>query len=46
MVSEEYNNNENMEYAKYENIVLCNEQKGEESKIMINNGKNENCFIF
>ena len=46
LVSEEYNNNENMEYAKYENIVFCNEQKGEESKIMINNGKNENCFIF
>ena len=45
LISDEYNNNENMEYAKYENIVFCNEQNGEESKIMINNGKNGNCFI-
>ena len=46
LISEEYNNNENMEYAKYENIIFCNEQNGQESKIMINNGKNGNCFIF
>ena len=46
LISDEYNNNENMEYAKYENIVFCNEQNGEESKIMINNGKNGNCLIF
>ena len=46
LISDEYNNNENMEYAKYENIVFYNEQNGEESKIMINNGKNGNCLIF
>ena len=46
LISDEYNSNENMEYAKYENIVFCNEQNGEESKIMINNGKNGNCLIF
>ena len=46
LISDEYNNNENMDYAKYENIIFCNEQKGEESKIKINNGKNENCLIF
>ena len=46
LISDEYNNNENMEYAKYENIVFCNEQNGEESKIMINNGKNGNCLVF
>ena len=27
-------------------LYFCNEQKGEESKIKINNGKNENCIIF
>ena len=46
LISDEYNNNENMEYAKYENIVFCDEQNGEKSKIMINNGKNGNCLIF
>jgi hypothetical protein len=46
LISDEYNNNENMEYAKYENIVFCNEQNGDESKIKINDGKNGNCFIF
>jgi len=46
LISDEYNNNENMDYAKYENIIFCNEQNGEEAKIMINNGKNGNCLIF
>ena len=45
LISEEYSNNENMDYAKYENIIFCNEN-GEESKIMINNGKSGNCIIF
>ena len=46
LISDDYNNNENMEYAKYENIIFCNDQNGEEAKIMINNGKNGNCLIF
>ena len=46
LISDDYNNNENMEYAKYENIIFCNDQNGEDAKIMINNGKNGNCLIF
>lgn len=46
LISDDYNKNENMEYAKYENIIFCNDQNGEEAKIMINNGKNGNCLIF
>ena len=45
LISDDYNNNENMEYAKYENIIFCNDQNGEEAKIMINNGKNGNCLF-
>ena len=47
LVSEEYNNNQNMELIKYENIIFYNENKNnEESKIIINNEKNSNCNIF
>ena len=34
LISDDYNNNENMEYAKYENIIFCNDQNGEEAKII------------
>ena len=47
LVSEEYNNNQNIELIKYENIIFYNENKNnEESKIIINNEKNSNCNIF
>ena len=47
LVSEEYNSNQNMDLIKYENIIFCDENKNsEESKIIINNGKNSNCSIF
>ena len=46
LISDDYNKNDNMEFAKYENIVFCNEQNGEDGKIMIDNGKNGNCIIF
>ena len=46
LVSEEYNNYQNLDLIKYENIVFCDDNKNsDDSKIMINNGKN-NCNIF
>ena len=46
LVSEEYNNYQNLDLIKYENIIFCDDNKNsEDSKIMINNGKN-NCNIF
>ena len=47
LISEEYNNNQNMDLIKYENIIFYSENKNnEESKIIINNEKNSNCNIF
>ena len=47
LVSEEYNSYDNLDLIKYENIVFSNDNKNnEESKIMINDGKNTNCNIF
>jgi len=46
LVSEEYNNNQNMELIKYENIIFYDNKNNEESKIIINNEKNSNCNIF
>ena len=46
LVSEEYNSYQNLDLIKYENIIFCDDYKNsEDSKIMINNGKN-NCSIF
>ena len=45
--SDEYNNYPNNDSIKYENIVFYDENKNsEDSKIVINNGKNSNCNIF
>ena len=47
LISEEYNSYQNLDLIKYENILFCDENKNsEDSKIMINNGKNNNCNIF
>ena len=46
LVSDEYNNYQNLDFIKYENIIFCDDNKNSEnSKIVINNGKN-NCNIF
>ena len=45
--SDEYTNYQNIDLIKYENIIFYDDkQNSEDSKIMINNGKNSNCNIF
>ena len=47
LVSEEYNNYQNIDLVKYENIVFSgSNENNEETKIVINNEKNANCNIF
>ena len=47
LVSEEYNNYQNIDLIKYENIVFSgSNENNEETKIVINNEKNANCNIF
>ena len=47
LISEEYNNYQNIDLIKYDNIVFSgSNDNNEETKIVINNGKNSNCIIF
>ena len=47
LVSDEYNNNQNNEFIKYQNVLFCDDGKNiENAKIKIYNDKSSNCSIF